>query len=130
MSDETRPAVRVHIGSSDVPLGAPAPARRRRSVTFRTIVLSSDVPVDQVMQPDPNRVIAYVQAGGADVVLTKSKGDAQANTRDASYSAPVGTLLPFGNTVPYPLETNDEVWVGSAVYPAQVSVTIVTESQE
>lgn len=101
-----------------------------RSTTFYTVLLSADTPAAQVLRPDPNRVIAYVQAGGADVVLCKSKGEAQANTSDPTYAAPNGALLPFGNTCPTPLDTTGEVWAGGATYPAQVSVIVVTEAAE
>jgi len=120
--------VHVHVASSDVPLGQAPAGQRERIVTFYTLTFDSSRTVHQVLRPDPNRVIAYVQAGGANIVLARTKGDAQANTADATYSQPNGTLLPYGNTVPYPLATTSEVWAASAVYPAQLAVTVITEA--
>ena len=123
---ETTPAraVSVHLASSDVPIGNPA--GRERAVSFYTLVLTADDPVQQVLRPDPNRVTARVQAGGANVVLTKTKGAGQNATADAAQATPHGMLLPYTNTAPYPLDTTGEVWAAAASYPAQVAVSVIT----
>jgi hypothetical protein len=120
-------AVQVHIKSSEVPFVAAHPQRRPQAPNFFTIVLTSIEPVKQILPPDPKRIIAYVQAGGFNVVLTTTKGDAQHNTSDPTYATPTGMVLPYGNTAPYPLPTTGEVWAASASYPAQVTVTTITE---
>jgi hypothetical protein len=103
--------------------------KRERTVTFYTLTFDSSRTVHQVLRADPNRVIAYVQAGGANIVLTKSKGDAQSNVSDATYAQPHGLLLPYANAAPYPLDTTSEVWAGCASYPAQLAVTVITWAQ-
>jgi hypothetical protein len=111
-------------------MGAQPERRKARSVVFYTVVLTSDEPAKQVLRPDPNRVIAYVQAGGANVVLTTNRADAQSrqNTGDTGLAQPNGALLPYGNTSPTPLETTSEVWAATPTYPAQVSVVAVYEA--
>lgn len=125
---ETEP-VPVHVASVADGLG-PAPRRRLRAVSLYTVVLTADEPAKQVLQPDPNRVIARVQAGGNNVVLARTKGDAQAaaNTGDVTLARPNGMLLPYANATPYPLETTGEVWAAAAAYPAQVAVSVITEA--
>jgi hypothetical protein len=136
MSDvEQMPAIPVHLASAGpgVQLGgghAPRPRPRRRPL-FRTVVLTADNPYVQLFGIDENRLCAYVQAGGNDAVLCSSKSQAQkpANISDATLAAPDGTLLPYGNAAPYPLETTEEVWVAAAAYPTQVTVTVITNAE-
>ena len=78
MSEEV-PAVRVHVASSDVPLGAQKPRGRRHVVAIpHTVYLSAQTPVDIVFGKDPSRKVAYVQAIGNDVTLCTSKSNAAA----------------------------------------------------
>lgn len=127
MTDHDPGPVLVHLTGSDVPLTPQQKSRAARRSLLFTLTFSALTPFRQVCGPDPCRVRLLVQAGGADVVLCKSQGEAQANTGDPAYAAPTGMLLPFGNAGPWPLDTTDELWAAAAVYPAQLAVTIITE---
>lgn len=126
MESKEYPPIKVHVASSDVDI---KPAKKQRTAIFRTFVLSSATPVDRILGPEPNRVIAYVQAGGNNVVLAGSKAQAQAsaNINDTTLANANGCILPYNNTTPYPLETTTEVWAAAASYPAQVTMTVIYE---
>jgi hypothetical protein len=116
------PPISVHIASSDV--GTPAkPARRRYHVIPRTIVLTTDEPVAQLLRPDPGREYAIIIPRTNDVVLCESKGDAQAtsNVSDTTFARPNGGVIPKDVEIRIPLITS-ELWAAAATYPTRVTV--------
>lgn len=124
MSDQVEP-IRVHITGDDTK----GLAQQKTTVTtLYTVVLTAANTYQLVLPHKPRRVCAYVQAGGANVVLCGSSSDAQKNTADPTYASPHGALLAFGNTSPTPIQGENEVWGGAAVYPAMVSVIDITEA--
>lgn len=92
-----------------------------RSV-FDTVVLTADEPVKQLLKPDPNRAWAIIQVFDNTIVLTTSKGNAQAaaNTGDTTLARPIGAIVPTGVVVP--LRQQNEVWAAAATYPTRISV--------
>ncbi len=130
-----RPVIDVRVAdvADGVQLGPPpAPARgRRKRITTRafTVVLTAATPVDTILPADPARLYALVQAGGADVVINNNKGEAQnVANQAAGLPAPIGMVLPYGNTVPTKIPGGDRWWAAAAVYPAQITVLVVQEA--
>lgn len=97
--------------------------------TVRTFLFSAASPSHVVLPADATRLIAYVQAGGNNVVICTDKGMEQdpANLV-AGLPAPNGLVIPFGNTGPYPLRGINEFRAVAASYPAQLTVSIIHES--
>lgn len=108
------------------------PARhRRRSVTTKTFVLTSDDQVQQILNQDPTRACAYVQVTGADVVLCADIGQAQDPANVATgLPNPVGSLVSHSTPMWLPLETQDPVWAASpAASDALVSLVIFNDAE-
>lgn len=126
---DVRPApIPVHLTSSDVAMGAPAPAPRRtpRRLTGFTKVCTSTAPVQDLVPLDENRLYIEVQAVDQDVVICTDISQSQ----DASNVAtglpnPTGILLPKANTTPTRIEGAGRMWVTAAAYPARVAVYVV-----
>lgn len=94
--------------------------------SFRTVVLTSDDPVRQILPLDPLRVSATVISPDNDAVLAGSKSQAsdKANLSDTTLARPNGTLLPKALTAGMPISSTDAVWVAAATYPSRISVLI------
>lgn len=135
MTDEARPAVRVHIGSSDVPLGAPQKPVRRVVGVYRTIVVTADNPAGELVPESPNRhswQITGAQAGATaaanDIVIGSNRGDIfQAAGKAAPLVIP-GQFIPAGALAHMPVfyGTNAVFFgvLGAApTYPMIISVT-------
>lgn len=123
--------VPVHVtGVADgVTLGqAPAPRRGRTGCRTYTVVLTAAQPVAEILALDPARVYALVQAGGNDTVISNSFAEISAAANQAAgLPAPVGMVLPFGNTTPVKIPGPDRWWAAAAAYPALVTVLAVME---
>ena len=128
MSEE-KPAVRVHVASSDVSLGgSERPAKKRVGCRPYTVVLTSTNPVQTILDGDDSRVYALVQAGGFDVVINNSLGEAQnAANQVSGLPDPIGMVLSCGNTAPTRIDGGQRWWAAAAQYPAQVTVLAVQE---
>lgn len=70
-------AVKVHLAGSDIPIGMPPPVRPHRGVVFKTVTLTANDPVQQILPLSPHRREAWIQAFTANVVLYSEKGQAQ-----------------------------------------------------
>lgn len=96
--------------------------------SFRTVVLTSDNPMLQILPLDPLRVSATLCSHDRDVVLAGSRDQAadKANVSDASLLRPNGALLSYqaGFPVPVTISSVDPVWVSAPAYPARVSAVI------
>ncbi len=123
MSEDYAP-IRVHIASA-APGMAPGPAARHQLAHLlpRTVVLTADEPVKQLLRPDPHREYAIVIARTNDVVLTETRGDGQApaNTADATLASPNGGVIPHDVEISLPSITS-ELWAAAATYPTRVTV--------
>lgn len=122
--------VSVHVTSIDAgvlqpPAAAPSPVIGCRPYT---VVLTSSVPVDTILDRDPKRAYALVQAGGNNVVISNNKTEAFAKENlVAGLPNPSGMVLPFGNTTPTKIPGGDRWWAAAAAYPAQITVLVVQE---
>lgn len=89
----------------------------------RTVVLTSDEPVKQLLAPNPNREYAIIIARTNDVVLCESKGDGQAasNVSDTTYANPNGSVIPHDIEITFRKITS-EMWAAAATYPTRVTV--------
>lgn len=114
--------VRVHLASSDIPLGAaPQPRKHARRTVFLTVTLTADDPAQPVLPASDRRVGALVQALDADVTLARTQANAASGT---------GTVVPKANTGPYPVEHDGPVYAGASLTgtaTARVSITAVYE---
>lgn len=112
---------RVHIVSSDVPLGHhPEPRRPRRGLSARSFVLTSNDPVQQILPLNTHRCEAWIQPLTNAITVYASRADAQAGGNG-------GITIPAGNTMPFPLHTTDPVWATAATLPTTVSVMAIIE---
>lgn len=130
MNETDQPVVRVHVASADVQLGgqAPAPARRRIGCRPSTVVLTSTTPVQTILDANPKRAYALVQAGGFDVVISNSKGEAENQANQvAGLPNPIGMVLSYGNTMPTKIPGGERWYAAAAQYPAQVTILAVLE---
>lgn len=129
MSDDSRPAVRVHLASSDVPAGGAQPAAKRRvSCRPYTVVLTSTNPTQTILDLDGKRAYALLQAGGYDVVINNSHAEAQNSANTTSgLPGPIGMVLTCGNTAPTKVPGGEHWYATAAQYPAQVTVLVVQE---
>lgn len=123
MSSET-PAVKVHLASSDVPLGQPG--ARSCAVVPRTVVLTEDDPAQLIAPQNPDREFIGICCFANPAVLSLSKGDAQApgNLAD-TITAPNGALIPAGQYIWLPGADNP-LWASAGTYPTMISVIEVT----
>jgi hypothetical protein len=124
----------IHVASvsSDIRLAEVTAAKKcRRKSVYQTILLTANDPVQQILEPSDNRVIAWVQPIDQDVVLTANKGDGQSsrNTGDSTLANPTGALLKkvFDNGSLVPIDDIGEVWVAASVFPCRVTVIAVYE---
>lgn len=110
----------VHIVSTDAE--APAPRQKQYRTILRSVILTADEPAKQLVPPNPNLERLIVTAFTNNVVLSKTKGDAQAAGNVASsITNPNGTLLADGT--PYKIgRTTSEIWASTGTYPTIVSV--------
>ena len=123
--------VPVHVTGIDegLALGAAQPPRRRRvGCRAYTVVLTAASPVQEILGLDPKRAYALVQAGGNQAVINNNYAEiGNAANIAAGLPAPVGMLLPNGNTAPTKIPGGDRWWAAAAAYPAQVTVLVVQE---
>lgn len=122
--------VPVHVVSGAL---LAAPKRELHRTEYLTVVLTADDPVQQLLPQSPNRVCAWLQALDNDVVIGKDTSQAGAATNTvASNPRPSGAVIPKANTAPYPLDSNDVVYVGLTTTgsASRVSVTAVYRVQE
>lgn len=129
MSTETDYApIKVHVASSDV---GPGEQSGKKAVFCRayTVVLTSAITTEAILELDPKRLYALVAAGGNDVIINTSKGEAQnvANTT-TGLPNPIGFYLSAGFTVPTKLPGGQKWYASAAAYPAQVTVLVVSEA--
>lgn len=116
--------VPVHITGveASVQLGQPAPARRR---PVRTRFLAETVddanPVRPLLPDDAARVRAWLQVTGGDVYLCESQAKAEQLQ---------GSVLPAGNTAPWPAGGQGALWVAQAVAGFACTVSCTADYQE
>lgn len=118
----------VHVtGIDDAAAGKIGAGSRRRPrashVIPRTVVLTADEPVKQLLTPDPHREWVIIIARANTIVLAESKGDGQAaaNTGDATAASPNGAAIPPGLQIG-PFACTNELWAAGATYPTPVTV--------
>ena len=121
--------VKVHVASAAPgALNGTATRRKRASCRPYTVVLTSTNPVQTILDLDDSRSYALVQAGGFDVVINNSNGEAQnAANQVSGLPDPVGMVLSCGNTAPTRIPGGERWWAAAAEYPAQVTVLVVQE---
>lgn len=75
-------------------------------------------PVRPLLPDDPDRLCAWIQASGGDVVLCASQADAQ-------QSPPAGAVLSAANTGPWPVRGEGALWAAqkTAASTCVISVT-------
>lgn len=113
--------VRVHLSGSDIPLiDHPDPNPRRRGLSVRSFILTTNDPVQQILPLNVRRCQAWVQPATNPITIATSKANALAG------GTAVGTI-PATNTGPFPLHTTDEVWATAASLPTTVTVIAIIE---
>lgn len=113
--------VHVHVASADVALGAPPAAAAELVAVPHTVAVTADEPARQLCQPNPGRKFIGICAFTNAVVISRSKGDAQAaGNVAATITAPNGAMIPSGVYVWF--ESTNELWVSCGTYPTLVSV--------
>lgn len=130
--------VHAHITGSDVPLyPPPAAGKRVRYTTLtRTVVITTDNKVPQLLPEDFSRCEWWVQPLDFDIVVCHSYTQAQAsgNSPAATQSNPDGAYMPKSDTAYYgPFKGTDEMFVVSAgnasPWPNRVSLLMTRESR-
>ena len=113
--------VHVHVASADVSLGAAPPASPELVAVPHTVAVTADEPARQLCQPSPGRKFIGICAFTNAVVVSRSKGDAQAaGNLASSITQPNGAMIPSGVYVWF--EATNELWVSTGTYPTLVSV--------
>lgn len=113
--------VHVHIASADVPLGQAPPVGDDLVMVPHTVSITSDDVARQLCQPNPKRKFIGVCAFTNAVVLSKTRGDAQAaGNLAATIVAPNGAMIPADLYVWF--QATNELWVSTGTYPTLVSV--------
>lgn len=112
--------LKVHLAGSDIPIVHQQPGKVRHGASLRTFTFTASDPVQQILPLHKNRCEANLQAFTNDVTVYTSRADAQAGGGG-------GVTIPATNTVPYPLNTTDEVWATAAVLPTRLSVSAIIE---
>lgn len=126
MTEEQMVPVDVHVASMAPGLGPPKPDTRQRVLVPRTVTLTTDEPAKQLAPPNPDRIYIGIIATTNSVVLSRSKGDAQAAGNVASsITSPNGGLIPAGILIWVP-EATSEIWASTGTYPTMVTVLEVT----
>lgn len=121
------PPVRVHVASVDegVAISGPQRARGRIVTAFGTETVDDSNPVRPLLPESPERVCAYVQATGGDVYLCDS--EAKANQAHDTASSDLGTLLPHGNTAPWPVGGQQAVWIAQVTAASSCIVSFTAD---
>jgi hypothetical protein len=102
--------------------------RRQKHATFITRTLLNATPVDLVGF-DESRLYILIQAGGANVVVCTDLSQAQDPANAVpGVPNPNGLLLTAGNTMPYPIEGSQRMWVVGNTFPSQVTCTVMHEA--
>lgn len=113
--------VHVHIASADVAVGQAPPVAAELVTVPHTVAVTSDETARQLCQPNPGRKFIGICAFTNAVVISRSKGDAQApGNLAATITAPNGAMIPSGVYVWF--ESTNELWVSTGTYPTLVSV--------
>lgn len=111
---------RVHIAGSDVPLANHPPARKSRHISLRTIVLTANDPIQQILPQNANRIEAYVQ----NVDTAAKNFTIYASRADAGVGGNAGVTVPKSNTTPYPICATDGVWATAAAVDLPVAISV------
>lgn len=95
-------------------------------VTFQTIVLTADEPVQRILDRDPLRVRALLMLADAnDVVLSHTIQQAQsAQNVAANLPTPAGAIVPHGLATPVELTGTQSVWASAATYPTRIGLVV------
>lgn len=125
MTDQI-PPIDVHIVSGTVTVGDKRPKECRAS--HRTVVLNATNPTYNIAGYDPARKCISINVLDNPVVLSESTSQAGdlANTTGTMLN-PNGRLLGVSNGSEYYIETQDELWLSTNVYPTRVAFTIIRE---
>lgn len=123
------PPVNVHVASiaEGVALRTAHTGRKARVTQFGTETVDDNNPVRPLLPDSPERVCAYVQATGGDVYLCDS--EAKANQAHDTANSDLGTLLPHGNTAPWPITGQGPVWVAQVTAAASCVVSFTADYQ-
>lgn len=121
------PPVRVHVASvsAEVALGTSPVARRARRTAFGTETVDDTNPVRPLLPDNPDRVCAYVQVTGGDVYLCDF--EAKAIQAHDTINSELGTLLPHGNTAPWPLGGTQAVWIAQVTAASTCVVSFTAD---
>jgi hypothetical protein len=120
---DTYTPIPVHVENAHELVSAPAKTRRKAMRT-RTIILTADNPVVDLLPQSEERCEAYVlQCGDNDIIVAHSGTQAKATSNTvATPPNPSGALIVKTCLFPIPLPTNDRVWVTSPAFPTRVTV--------
>lgn len=113
----------VHIANPEALAPGPSP-HRRKAIRTRTLILTADNPVQDLLPQSENRCEAYVlQCGDNDIIIAHSGTQAKAASNQvATPPNPSGALVVKTFLFPVPVPTNDRAWVTSPAFPTRVSV--------
>lgn len=116
----------VHV-SNAADLAPALPRARRKALRTRTIILTADNPVVDLLPQSEARCDAWVlQCGDNDIVVSHSGTQAKASANSvATLPNPSGALIIKTCLFPIPIPTNDRAWVTAQAFPTRVSVVEV-----
>jgi hypothetical protein len=122
--------VPVHVASSDVHLGQAAAAAPITEVSvYRTIQLTASEPAQEIMAASDKRLIAWVTAIDADIIISDNKSDVQAG-RGSYIPCVIPAATKPNLAAPYPVRDCRVIYAAAVVAPTgtnilRVSVTAV-----
>lgn len=120
--------VPVHVTGAAPGVQLGGRAARRVGCRPYTVVLTAANPVQEILGLDAKRAYALVQAGGNDAVISNNNAEISAPVNQvAGLPAPIGMVLPYGNTAPTRIPGGERWWAAAAAYPTQVTVLVVQE---
>lgn len=99
-------------------------------VTCRTVVLTADQPVQQILAQDPLRVRAWLLPKiDNNVVLCHSVSQAQdPNNADPTLANPNGAVVMASLTAPVPVAGTQAMWLAGNTFPTHVGLIIERRS--
>lgn len=108
------------------------PAYRRKALRTRTLILTTDNPIQDLLPQSEARCEAWlIQCGDNDVIVCHTKSQASAPSNQvATPPNPSGALIVKGIAFPVPITTNDRTWVTAAAFPTRVSVVEVVYASD
>ena len=123
MSETEHAPVKVHITADDTKVATAPSAGKIRVQTVTTKNLTAAGWAD-LLPYDPSRKIAWIQAGGSNIVICTDISQAQdAQNQVSGLPYPNGLVIPSTNTAPWPVEGVQRMWYAAPIAASRNAVT-------